>query len=122
MCDTDFRGFFDFGRVFIDCGVFGRRFCDTDFRFLIDLGRVFVDCDRIVVDEGRGSFDVFRVFWDGYLFGGRILFGGVVSVVSVIENVMVIVYGFDYRMLVERKMKVENGDKRDFSGFNRMKD
>lgn len=121
-CDTDPRGSLDFGRASIDCGAFGRRSCDTDPRFSIDLGRASVDCDRIAVDEGRGSFDAPRASWDGYLLGGRTLPGGAAPVVSVIENAMATVYGFDHRMLAERKMKVENGDKRDSSGFNRMKD
>ncbi|XP_057535544.1 protein OCTOPUS [Amaranthus tricolor] len=127
-CDTDPRGSIDFGRASVDCGGFGRRSCDTDPRFSIDLGRASVDCGRISFDEhGRNEFQAPRVSWDGYLLGGRAALPGgnpnvnSAPIVSVIENAMATVYGFDNRMLSEGKMKVENGiDKERWrNGFDR---
>ncbi|KAL2898785.1 hypothetical protein RDABS01_028359 [Bienertia sinuspersici] len=121
-CDTDPRGSVDFGRASIDCGGFGRKSCDSDPRFSIDLGRASVDCGRISVDEAnRGEFDAPRASWDGYMLGGRPALSrngngngnGNVPMVSVIENAMATVYGFDNRVLNEGKMKVENGGDRD---------
>ncbi|XP_010685619.2 protein OCTOPUS [Beta vulgaris subsp. vulgaris] len=124
-CDTDPRGSIDLGRASIDCGGFGRKSCDTDPRFSIDLGRASVDCGRISVDEARRSeFDAPRASWDGYLVGGRAALprgNGNAPMVSVIENAMATVYGFDNRVLSEGKMKVENGSDRERwrNGFDR---
>lgn len=128
-CDTDPRGSIDLGRASIDCGGFGRRSCDTDPRFSIDLGRASIDCGRISVDEvGRSEFDAPRTSWDGYLLGGRPALprgngngNGNAPMVSVIENAMATVYGFDNRVLGEGKMKMENGSDRELwrNGFDR---
>ncbi|KAK9734746.1 hypothetical protein RND81_04G160400 [Saponaria officinalis] len=119
-CDTDPRGSVVLGRASIDCGAFGRKSCDSDPRFSIDIGRTSVD-------ESKGEFvDAPRASWDGYLIGGgrSMPHSGTAPVVSVIENAMATVYGFDDRVLGEGKVKMENGDDKDSSlrrrrGFDR---
>ncbi|XP_021720739.1 UPF0503 protein At3g09070, chloroplastic-like [Chenopodium quinoa] len=126
-CDTDPRGSIDLGRASIDCGGFGRRSCDTDPRFSIDLGRASVDCGRMSIDEvGRSEFDAPRASWDGNMLGGRPALSrgnanGNAPMVSVIENAMATVYGFDNRVLSEGKTKVESGSDRERwrNGFDR---
>ncbi|XP_057549261.1 protein OCTOPUS-like [Amaranthus tricolor] len=113
-CDTDPRLSIDLGMASIDCGGFGRRSCDTDPRFSIDIGRSSVDCGRISVDGvGRNEFEAPRASWDGYLLGARATLPrrnvNNAPMVSVIENAMATVYGFDNRVLSEGKTKVENG-------------
>lgn len=123
-CDTDPRGSLDLGRASTDNCAFGRMSCDTDPRFSIDLGRASIDCGRISVEEARSSFDAPRASWDGYLVGGRTMAmprcGA--PVVSVIENAMATVYGFDHPMLAGGKMKVENRDERDCRRSKQTKD
>ncbi|CAO2825186.1 unnamed protein product [Amaranthus hypochondriacus] len=120
-CDTDPRGSMELDRASIDCGGFGRRSCDTDPRLSIDLVRASIDCGRSSVDSGRISIDGIgrneleapRVSWDGYLLGARSTLPrrnvNDAPMVSVIENAMATVYGFDNRVLSEGKTKVENG-------------
>ncbi|XP_074295035.1 protein OCTOPUS-like [Silene latifolia] len=125
-CDTDTRGgSVVLGRASIDCGAFGRKSCDSDPRFSIDIGRGSAD-------ESKSEFvDAPRASWDGYLVGGgggRALSNrgnGNAPVVSVIENAMATVYGFDDRVLGEGKVRMSNGgDEKDSSvrrrdGFDR---
>ncbi|KAL9235352.1 hypothetical protein vseg_010115 [Gypsophila vaccaria] len=128
-CDTDPRGSLLLGRASIDCGAFGRKSCDSDPRFSIDFGRTSVDCGRMSVEESKSEFvDLPRASWDGYLVGGgrttTLNHTGGGPVVSVIENAMATVYGFDDRVLGEGKVKMENGDDKDSSlrrrkGFDR---
>jgi len=123
-CDTDPRGSLDLGRASMDNCAFGRMSCDSDPRFSIDLGRASIDCGSISVEEARCSFDAPRASWDGYLMGGRTAAmprcGA--PVVSVIENAMATVYGFDHRMLAGGQMKGQNSHERDCRRSKQMKD
>ncbi|XP_074296524.1 protein OCTOPUS-like [Silene latifolia] len=126
-CDTDTRGgSVVLGRASIDCGAFGRKSCDSDPRFSIDIGKGSGD------ESKREFVDAPRVSWDGYLVGGggggggRVLSNrGNAPVVSVIENAMATVYGFDDQVLGEGKVRMSNGgDEKDSSvrrrdGFDR---
>ncbi|GMH12245.1 hypothetical protein Nepgr_014086 [Nepenthes gracilis] len=118
-CDIDPRFSVDLGRESVDDGrisvdLLGRRSCDTDSRFSIDLGMASVDGGRTFVHEARCSFNPSRTSWDGYFT--RTMVRGTTPMVSVIENAMASVYGFDNRALVEEKPNVLNGDGGQFGG------
>ncbi|GAB4824495.1 hypothetical protein Ancab_007371 [Ancistrocladus abbreviatus] len=117
-CDTDPQFSVDRGRASIDGGrlsvdLFGRRSCDTDSRFSIDLGRASVDdgC-RALVNESQHSLDPPRASWDGH-FTGRTMVRGTTPMVSVIENAMATVYGFDNQALAEEKLNKVSEDELD---------
>ncbi|GAB4860049.1 hypothetical protein Ancab_011527 [Ancistrocladus abbreviatus] len=122
-CDTDNRFSVDLGRSSIDgrlsIDLLGRRSCDTDSRFSIDLGRASVDDGgRALVSESKCSIDPPRASWDGY-FSGRTMVRGNAPMVSVIENAMATVYGFDDRALAEEKVNKVKEDEADYgeSGY-----
>ncbi|GAB2285772.1 hypothetical protein Dimus_020209 [Dionaea muscipula] len=127
-CDTDPRCSVDFGRASIDDGgrvwldLLGRRSCDTDSKFSIDLGRASVDGGgaRMSVSEAARcstSFQPPSVSWDEQV-ARRTVARGATPTVSVIENAMATVYGFDNQTLAEEKLMV-NGDDTHFDGIGK---
>ncbi|KAF8397337.1 hypothetical protein HHK36_016250 [Tetracentron sinense] len=80
---------------------FGRRSCDTDPRFSLDAG-------RISFDDPRYSFDEPRASWDGYLIGKT--FPRLPPMLSVVEDVPVLVPRSDNQIPVEEPMNSINED------------
>ncbi|GMH12725.1 hypothetical protein Nepgr_014566 [Nepenthes gracilis] len=125
-CDSHPRRSIDLGRASIDGGrisidMLGRRSCDTDSRFSIDLGRASVDGGGTSVSEAaRCSCDPPRASWDGY-FTRRSIVRGTTPMVSVIENAMATVYGFDNRAFIEDKLCTVNADEANSCGSQRQR-